>query len=161
VLRAWRDAGGDAMSLDEVVIATGTDADRPGIVALLQTTGLPLEGFEHARETVVARQAGRVVGSAALELYADGALLRSVAVDERLRRSGVGGRLVEAALARAREVRVPAVYLLTVTWEPYYAKFGFVRIERGAVPDSVKASVEFTSACPASALVMRRDLGAA
>jgi amino-acid N-acetyltransferase len=143
---------------DPLEIAAGADADRPGVVALLEAVRLPLAGFEDAQETIVARRAGRVVGSAALEFYADGALLRSVAVDESLRRSGVGQRLVEAALERARQLGVPTVYLLTVAWERYYAKFGFVRIDRGAVPDSVKASVEFTSACPASAIVMRRDL---
>ena len=141
-----------------IEIAAGAEADRSEIVALLQAVGLPLAGFEHAQETIVARRAGRVVGSAALEVYADGALLRSVAVDAGLRRSGIGGGLVEAALDRARQLGVPAVYLLTLAWERYYGKFGFVRVERRAVPDTVKASVEFTSACPASAIVMWREL---
>jgi amino-acid N-acetyltransferase len=50
------------------------------------------------------------------------------------------------------------VYLLTVAWERYYTKFGFVRVDRAAVPDTVKVSVAFTSACPASALVMHRRI---
>ena len=145
-------------SLGGIEIAPGTAADRAGIVALVEAARLPLAGLEHAQDTIVARRGGRVVGSAALEVYADGALLRSVAVDESLRRLGVGRALVEAALARARALGMPAVYLLTVAWEEYYAKFGFVRIDRSTVPDSVTASVEFGSACPTSAIVMRLPL---
>ncbi len=97
------------------------------------------------------------MGSAALEVYADGALLRSVAVAPELQRGGVGRQLTEAAIARARELRMPALYLLTTTAEMYFPRFGFERIERSEVPESVRASVEFTSACPASAIVMRRS----
>jgi amino-acid N-acetyltransferase len=145
-------------SPDAIEIGDGTAADRAEIVALLEAAALPLAGLEQAQEMIVARRAGRIVGSAALELYTDGALLRSVAVEAGLRRAGIGRRLVEAALERARELGVPAVYLLTVAWERYYTKFGFVRVDRAAVPDTVKVSVEFTSACPASALVMHRRI---
>jgi amino-acid N-acetyltransferase len=47
---------------------------------------------------------------------------------------------------------------LTTTAERYFPKFGFERIERNDVPASVQASVEFTSACPSSAIVMRKPL---
>jgi amino-acid N-acetyltransferase len=50
------------------------------------------------------------------------------------------------------------MYLLTTTAERYFPKFGFERIERRDVPETVQASVEFTSACPASAVVMRKSL---
>jgi amino-acid N-acetyltransferase len=149
----------DTLANDGIEIGAGTAADRSAIEALLRVTGLPLAGLEHAQDTIVARQDGRVVGCAALEIYRDGALLRSVAVDAGLRGTGVGRAVVEAALARAGALGVPAVYLLTVTKAGYYEKFGFATIDRGEVPDTVEASVEFTSACPAGAIVMRRHLG--
>jgi arsenate reductase len=133
--------------------------DREAILDLLERSGLPTAGLsEHVADVAVVRDGGRVVGVAALERYADGALLRSVAVDESLRGAGLGHRLTEDAIERARQLGVPTVYLLTTTAENFFSKFGFEQITRDEVPASVRASVEFTSACPASAVVMRRTL---
>ena len=38
----------------------------------------------------------------------------------------------------------------------FFPKFGFEQITRDQVPQSVQGSVEFQSACPASAIVMRK-----
>jgi N-acetylglutamate synthase-like GNAT family acetyltransferase len=40
----------------------------------------------------------------------------------------------------------------------YFPNFGFEKIDRSVVPKSVQASVEFTSACPSTAVVMRKNL---
>lgn len=71
---------------------------------------------------------------------------------------GLGHALTEAAIRLARDFRVPAVYLLTTTAEQYFPKFGFERIGRTDVPPTVQTSIEFTSACPSSATVMRKTL---
>lgn len=127
--------------------------------ALLLEQRLPLDGLHDQAGTVlVARLDDRIVGSAALELYPDGALLRSVAVAAPLQGQGVGRNLTAAALRLAGELRVPAVYLLTTTAERYFPKFGFEVISRDDVPASVQGSIEFQSACPASATVMRARL---
>jgi N-acetylglutamate synthase-like GNAT family acetyltransferase len=107
---------------------------------------------------VVARDGARVVGAAAVELYAGGALLRSVAVDASMHGQRVGHQLTEAALRIAHEHGVTDVYLLTTTAERFFPKLGFERIAREDVPPSVQASLEFQSACPASAVVMRKHL---
>ena len=57
-------------------------------------------------------------------------------------------------LVLARERGVSAIFLLTTTAEDFFPRFGFERVSRAAVPESVRASVEFQSACPASAVVM-------
>jgi arsenate reductase len=130
--------------------------DVSAVLALVEGNRLPLEGLaEHMATTLVARIDGRIVGSAALELYADGALLRSVAVEPEWRDRGLGGALTTAALTLASQLRAPAVFLLTTTAERYFPRFGFEPIERIDVPPSVQASIEFRSACPASAAVMR------
>lgn len=142
---------------------TRIDQARPedvdAVLGLLAENHLPLEGLRELVETtIVARQDGRIVGSAALEMYPDGALLRSVAVRPALQRHRVGRELTEAAIRLARERQAPAIYLLTTTAEHYFPKFGFERIARTDVPGTVQASVEFTSACPSSATVMRKRL---
>ena len=137
--------------------ARAGDFDR--IARLLSDHALPVDGLrEHLATTVVARDGEAIVGSAALEVYEDGALLRSVAVAPGLQHGGLGRVLVDAAIDLARTRGIPALYLLTTTAERYFPRFGFERIDRAAVPSGVQRSVEFTSACPASAIVMRKVL---
>ena len=143
----------------DIVVDRARPEDAETIVELLKAQHLPPDGLlDHLATTFVARQNGHIVGSAALEVYVDGALLRSVAVAPALRGRGVGRDLTEAALVAARGLRIPALYLLTTTADHYFPKFGFERITRADVPASVQASVEFTSACCASAVVMRKQL---
>ena len=131
------------------------DGELESVMALLRESRLPLEGLDQTARIVVARDDGGIVGTAALEMYPDGALLRSVAVATRAQGRGLGHELVEAALRIARDAGAPAVFLLTTTAEHYFPKFGFARIERQDVPASVRTSLEFTTACPSSATVMR------
>jgi amino-acid N-acetyltransferase len=133
--------------------------DADALLALLNDHHLPVDGLlDHLETTLVARQRGSIVGSAGLEVYADGALLRSVAVARQQQGQGLGHDLTSAAIQWAREIGAPAVYLLTTTAERFFPKFGFECIQRQDVPRGVQASVEFTSACPTSATVMRKVL---
>jgi amino-acid N-acetyltransferase len=133
--------------------------DLDEIVALLVASRLPPEGLrEHLATTFVARDDGRIVGSAALERYADGALLRSVAVLPAYRGRRYARGLTDVAIRLAREFGIPAVYLLTTTADDYFGRYGFERISRSDVPATVQTSVEFTSACPSTATVMRKWL---
>jgi amino-acid N-acetyltransferase len=142
-----------------VLIESALITDLPVILALLERCGLPTAGFaERLPTALVARADGDVVGSAALELYGAAALLRSVAVDEAFRGQGLGVRLTQAALDLARQRGVTHVYLLTTTAGEFFPRFGFQPVAREDVPEAVKQSVEFTSACPVSALAMARRL---
>ena len=147
--------------MKEVSIGPASREELPRIVELLDDGGLPPDGLEdHLPTILVARLHGRVVGSAALELYGSAALLRSVVVRRDLRGTGLGSRLTEAALRLSREFGVAEAYLLTETADLFFPRFGFRNIPRSRVPSSVRSSVEFTSACPASARAMARDLRA-
>ena len=134
-------------------------ADVDDVLRLLAEQQLPPDGLiEHVATMLVARYDGRIVGSAALEIYPDGALLRSVAVAATLQRQGLGRKLTEAAIKLAEARRAPAIYLLTTTAADYFPRLGFERIARADVPPTVQSSVEFTSACPSTATVMRKRL---
>ena len=129
--------------------------DQPAVFRLLGDNGLPTAGLaDHLAHALVARVGGRVVACAALEIYADGALLRSVAVAAGHRGSGLGQQIVRAALDLARERATTSVYLLTTTADGFFPRFGFQRIAREDVPPEVRTSIEFQSACPESAVVM-------
>ena len=126
---------------------------------LLEASHLPLDGVDAQLPTmVVAKDGSEVIGAAAVELYADGALLRSVVVSPAVQGQGLGHRLTAAALNIATRRGVQDAFLLTTTAERFFPKLGFEPISREEVPESVQASVEFQSACPASATVMRKRL---
>ena len=145
---------GDCMNL-----RTAEPGDLPAVLSLLERSELPTAGvadsFSHF---LVAEADGKLVGVAGLELYDGSALLRSVAVENRWRGTGVGRVLVERALDLARERGIEDVYLLTTTAEHYFPKFGFTCVSRDSVAEGIRGSVEFQCACPASAKVMRRPV---
>jgi amino-acid N-acetyltransferase len=129
--------------------------DLPQIEALLAASSLPLEGAREAFQVgFVAEDGDRIVGAAALECYEDGALLRSVVVAASARGQGLGERLTMAAVEAARRRAAPAVYLLTTTAANFFPRLGFLGCSRDAVPPSVQQSIEFRSACPATATVL-------
>jgi amino-acid N-acetyltransferase len=130
-----------------MVIQAAEASDLPAVRRLLETQHL-----------LVAKKGSEVVGAAAVELYADGALLRSVVVDPLVRGQGLGHRLSDAALSIARDRGTRTAFLLTTTAEQFFPTLGFEQIARDDVPASVQASIEFQSACPASAVVMRKRL---
>ena len=75
----------------QTVITRACSEDVEAIFALLQQHHLPPDGLrDHLATTRVARRDGRVVGSAAVEVYPEGALLRSVAVAPELQGQGSG-----------------------------------------------------------------------
>ena len=125
----------------------------------LSANGLPPDGLAgHLGSTLVARSAGRVVGSAAVEMYGPHALLRSVAVDKDHRGGGLGQRLTRKVLELARERGAVAAFLLTGTADGFFPRFGFEPSGRSGVPEAVRGSVEFVSACPESTRAVSADL---
>jgi amino-acid N-acetyltransferase len=140
-----------------VDIRTAGTADLPKVLSLLERAGLPTAGVsDTAPHLIVAESEGGLVGVVGLELYDSSALLRSAAVEEGWRGSGIGRVLVERALGLARARGVDDVYLLTTTAEHYFPKFGFACVSRDLVAKPVQSSVEFL--CPMSATVMRKAL---
>jgi arsenate reductase len=140
---------------EDATIGAAKQEDLRDIFALLDECELPKDGLApHLATTVVARNGNKLVGCAALELYDEFALLRSVAVRTSFRGRALGVRLSKAALDMARRHRVKTVFLLTETAETFFAKLGFVTVPRSEVPQKVQQSVEFTTLCPDTATVM-------
>lgn len=166
-VRAIRDAIGARVAafvhrerLGRATIAQGRAHDLPRVLAFLGANGLPGDGLaEHAAGVLIARVGETIVGTAALEVYGDEALLRSVAVDAALRGTGLGQDLTRAVLESAKRRGVRRVFLLTDTAARFFPRFGFTEISRDAVPESIQRTVEFASVCPSSAHVMALDLG--
>jgi amino-acid N-acetyltransferase len=81
--------------------------------------------YEDIQEFVVAETDGRVIGCGALHvLWADLAEVRTLAVDPDCQHKGVGHRILEALLDRARGVGVQRVFCLTFEVD-FFAAHGF------------------------------------
>lgn len=135
--------------------------DLDDVVALLEGARLPPAGIEahFPGAFVVARVAGRfVTGCAGVEVYGGVGLLRSVAVAEGARGTGLGERLTRAAMRRAAGQGVRELYLLTTTAEGFFPRLGFERVERASLPAALEASEQLRGVCPASAVAMRLAL---
>lgn len=144
---------------DAITVRQAGGGDLARIQELLTAASLPTAGLQDAMaHAFVAVDGTRTVGVAALERHGAYAMLRSVAIEESHRGHGLGRQLVEAALGEAERLGLSAVYLLTTTAERYFPSFGFVPIDRSAVPEIVQRSIEFRSACPATATAMYRPL---
>ena len=152
-----------------IVVRRARSEDLDAVEALLAEADLPSAGLPElfasnpATFLLAEQQEGEgasVTGVAGLEIAGSNALLRSVAVRPALRSRGVARALVEGVISDANQRGLVALYLLTTTAEDYFPRFGFERIARAAVPAEIAATVEFASACPASAVAMRRVLRA-
>lgn len=131
-------------------------SDLAAIEALLQENGLPLAGVGEALDGfIVAEDGAAIVGVAGLEVRDRWALLRSVAVAAPWRGRGLGRALVDRMIAEADARSLESIHLLTTTADRYFPSFGFTNVSRDEVPGPLRATDEFTTACPASATVMR------
>lgn len=145
---------------DCLELRTARSEDLTEVLGLLGRAQLPTAGVEESLpHFIVAEREGELIGVAGLEVYGASALLRSVAVEDSWRGSGVGRTLIDRALDQARLAGIEDVFLLTTSAERYFPRFGFSCVSRSEVGDEVRASVEFQEACPASAVVMRKHIG--
>ncbi len=142
--------------VDGVTVGPPTAAELPAIAALVTASGLPAavvaEHFPSAY--VVARRGGNVAGVAALEIHADVALLRTVAMEPSERGQGTGLALVAERLATAWQNKIDRVFLLTTTAPEFFRRFGFAEVDRMLAPASLRASPEFAALCPSTATCM-------
>lgn len=145
--------------MNEITFRFATAADWPAIAQVLSAAKLPLDGAEaHVHSFLLALSDTHLLGTAALEKYGTSALLRSVAVTESQRGTGLGHELTRRTLDLAHAAGITQVVLLTTTAARFFRRFGFEVIEREQVPEAMLASAEFKGACPASAVLMGLDL---
>lgn len=143
---------------EEVVIESARTEDLPSIQALLNDEALPADAEPHLGDFLVARHQGRVVACIGFEVRGADALFRSLVVAPAYRGLGLGRRLYEALVERARTRGVERAYLLTTTIEPLARAWGFRRIDRAQVPEEIRQTSEFRGGCCASAMAMWQDL---
>jgi amino-acid N-acetyltransferase len=101
--------------------------------------GLSLsEIYEQIRDFTVAEGPRRsLIGVCSLHvIWDDLAEIRSLAVDPKIRRRGVGRSLVEHCLEEARGLQIPKVFALTYQAE-FFRRIGFERVDKAELPHKV------------------------
>ena len=97
--------------------------------------------YESVQEFSVAIENGEVVGCGALHvLWEDLAEVRTVAVVDRLRGTGVGHQLMQAIEKRAREIGVRRIFCLTFE-TTFFGRHGFEEIQGTPVEADVYAEM--------------------
>ncbi|TEX52195.1 MAG: N-acetylglutamate synthase [Actinomycetales bacterium mxb001] len=97
----------------------------------------PVTLYEDVQEFLVAEIDGNVVGCGALHvLWEDLAEIRTLAVDPDYQHRGVGGRILDALIARAYDLGLARLFCLTFEVE-FFAAHGFHEIDGSPVDQEV------------------------
>jgi N-acetylglutamate synthase-like GNAT family acetyltransferase len=140
----------------EPSIVRAGSSHQGAVRALLDEMGLTAEpGWDRDAETVVALLDGDVVATSAADVQAEDAYLRSVAVREGLRGTGLGMLMVATVVRNIRRRGAKRLWLVTETAAPFFERLGFAPVERAALPRWI---ADRSDHCPGSAVTMRRDL---
>lgn len=138
-----------ALSVEQV---HGSDLDLKR--ALLEAD-LPTDDIEDEGRTFfrIVSDDNQTVGFAGLEACEDDQLLRSVVMLPGQRRKGFGHAAVSAALVHVEPGR--DVFLVTTNASPFFARLGFIEVQRENLPAAVLATRQLSSLCPLSATIMK------
>ena len=144
----------------DVDIRPAQPGDFAAATSLLQAAGLPVTDLSADRldDFLVASSGEGIVGIVGLEAHAGIGLLRSLVSHADAREAGLGRRLVAAIEARARGLGITELWLLTIDAQRYFENRGYTVQERSAAPDAIRGTAEFTTLCPADAVLMRKSL---
>jgi amino-acid N-acetyltransferase len=133
------------------------DGEISAARALLAACELPVDDLANPAISLIGAFHGHdLVGVIGLEACESVGLLRSLAVAGGHRGRGVARDLCDHLFALATERGIETLFLLTTTAADYFARLGFVAIDRDAAPGSIQTTTQFASICPTSARVMRR-----
>jgi len=118
--------------------------------------------YENLRDYFVLREGDHVIGCAALHVnWQDLAEVRSLAVDERYQKEGLGATLVRACVDEARALGLPRIFSLT-RQPGFFQKQGFLLVDRSQLPHKVWAECYYCPKfpdCDEVALMREIDLG--
>lgn len=137
-------------------IRAAVPADVERITALLERAGLGTHGVaQHLDDFLVATAAEAVIGAAGMERYPPDGLLRSVVVAAAWQQRGIASALAAAVAAHARAAGIGSLYLLTTRASGYFARHGYTRVARDALPPPIAASPQALRLCPQDAQAMK------
>jgi amino-acid N-acetyltransferase len=95
------------------------------------------ELYDHIRDFFVSTQNRKLVGICALHIcWDDLAEIRSLAVQEEVRKRGIGAKLVKACLDESKRLGVRRVFALTYQPE-FFERLGFKKVDKAVLPHKI------------------------
>ena len=132
----------------------------PRIQELLARIGMHTEDVSNGSiQFVIAEEGEELAGVVGLEAHGEAGLLRSLVVAPGFRGQGTGLELCRRIEAESASLGIRWLYLLTETADGYFGRLGFSVIDRAEAPAAIRAARQFSEFCPASAILMCRQVG--
>jgi amino-acid N-acetyltransferase len=144
-----------------MVLEFAQEHDEARIQELLREANLPTNDLttRHLQSFLVMRDGDSILGVAGVEpIGKTFGLVRSIAVQADARGKGIAAKLYAAVEEHACSRGLREVYALTTTIADWLTRLGYERLHRDDVPEELRNTAEFSSLCPASAVVMRKTL---
>ena len=136
-----------------------TERDLERIRVFLEEAGLPaLPSNLPLSNVVVALNGHEVLGGVALQVCALSGLLCSAVVSPEHQRTGIGSSLLQSIIARAHELGLRDLYLLTETASEFFSSAGFEGIDRSELPGEIRATPDYKQQGTESVVVMKLPL---
>ncbi|WP_145111022.1 arsenic resistance N-acetyltransferase ArsN2 [Cereibacter sediminicola] len=130
--------------------------NAPELVRALAAGGLPVDDLtEPGRCFFAYRSQGEPTGFGGFERHGEHVLLLSIVVPEARRGEGLGGAILAHLIAEAGGAG--AIWLLTTSAAPFFARHGFRAVPRAEAPAAILATRQAAAICPASATLMTRN----
>ena len=145
-----------------MIYSFATEENESEIKRLLADSDLHHEDITtaHLKHFLLGWDGPKLIAVIGLEIKNHSALLRSLAVDADYRNRKIATELVGKIEGYAKSMDVDTLYLLTMTADVFFEKYGFRRIARDSAPTGIQETTEFKNLCPASAVRMVRHLAA-
>lgn len=129
------------------------------VLALLSSANLPTSDIGENVELFSLDIDEQIIATAGLEINGKFGLLRSVSVIESQKGKGYGILIVQKLESYAKTHNIDTLYLLTTTASEFFQKkCNYEIVERTNVPIEIQNSQQFSSVCPSSAVVMKKNV---
>ena len=135
------------------------EKDKVDLIEMLNYFNLVTQDIDLNKQYYLILESGRCCAAAGgLEFHPPYALLRSVVVRPGFQGKGYATTLCEALVNQARSHNIHELYLLTESARGFFSKLGFSGVERPQVPELIRQTSQFSSLCPAEAVVMKKRI---
>ncbi len=145
--------------MDYTLIPADSTTLRQQAIDLLRQNDLPVSDMDENKLLfALVDQQQQLAGTGGLEFFDASALLRSVSVKKELQGKGLG-KYINRELEKIVAAKgISSIFLLTTTAKFFFEKEGYVVVDRDTVPQPIKDSAEFSSLCPSTATVMKKEI---
>lgn len=133
--------------------------DLTSIKNLLKDNQLPYEDLEESQVAFITKEKeGTLIGCIGVETFGAEGLLRSFAVVDAHKGTGIGKQLLDELCENGQRQGIQKMHLLTTTADAYFKRYGFTVAERSQAPTAIAQSKEFSNICPSSAVYMVKEM---